>query len=151
MKGWPGNEPSSKRWEDRPRDYLFDFYKEALNSRQTLNFISRINTGKRESWFNIVTEHAGKKAAHFLACARIFLFAITCVSSLESLQSSMDRQILYARLRQVVTSLLWLRPELNSRPVHVKTVVDKMEFGEVFLGDFRINPSSTIPPTPRSH
>lgn len=51
----------------------------------------------------------------------------------------------------VVTSLSPQRPRLNPKPVHVETMVEKVEIGEVFLRKVRFNPVVTIPPTRHSH
>jgi hypothetical protein len=140
--------PVLRGGEDLPQDYFSGFHKETLIRRQARNSISRDKTGNRKSWFNIITEHAGKEAADFVAgegyfplCNHLWVFpgAIPVFSGEEN------------TLCRVVTTLLPQSPRLNPRPVHMENLVDKVEIGEVFLRDFRFNPLITIPPTLHSH
>jgi hypothetical protein len=133
--------------EDLPQDYLSDFYIKALNHRQTLNFISRDKTGNRESWFILVTEHAGTKQQiswqikDFFLCHHLWIFlGVTPLFDEEG-----------NSLCTVVTSLSSRSTRLNPRPVHVENMVDTVETEEVFLRHFWFNPVITIPPTLHSH
>ena len=148
MKDWPGNEPSSKRW-DLLRDYLCNIHRETLNSRQT--FLSvRITMGNGEAHL-LWSVSTLEKAADFRAGERFILCGVACGSSLEPPQCSMDRRTLYTGLRQEVTSHSPLRSGLNPRAIHVEPMVEKVELGEVFLWDFWFNIISSIPPKLHSH
>jgi hypothetical protein len=56
-----------------------------------------------------------------------------------------DFYVIYMNLRRSVAGLSPRRPGFDTRPVYVRTVVDKGALGQIFLPVLRFYPVTTIP------